>query len=54
MQRRMSESESSSLFLFSNKPLVIRVRNHKMFDRIANMEDLDQTAFLSKPFLAGN
>ena len=51
MQGPMSESESSSLTLFSNKPFVIRDRIYKMLDRIANMEDPDQTAFVCQcPF----
>ena len=50
--------------LFSNKMLVIRDRIHKMFIRIANREDPDQTASLEAgwsesalfvlAFLAGN
>ena len=32
------------LFLFSNEIIVIKAAFHKMFVRIANMEDTDQTA----------
>ena len=50
------------LYLFSNKKLVIRAGNHKIFIKIANREDLDQTAqydlglhcFTRPFFLAGN
>ena len=42
------------LFLFSNELLVIRAGKHKMLVRIANREDLNQTALvlhcLSRPF----
>ena len=34
------------LFLFSNKMLVIRAEFHKALNKIANREDLDQTASL--------
>ena len=42
--RECSKISNSFLFLFSNKNLVIRAEFHKMFVRIANTEDPDQTA----------
>ena len=40
----MSHGHISSLFLFSNKMLVIRGGNHKILSLTANREDPDQTA----------
>ena len=48
------------LFLFSNKMLLFRAGIHKMFVKVANKEDPDQTASSSgsalfvQAFLAGN
>ena len=41
---KCSKIVNTFLFLFSNKILVIRAESHKMFVRIANREDPDQTA----------
>ena len=41
---KWSNIPNTFLSLFSNKMLVIRARINKTLDRIANMEDLDQTA----------
>ena len=43
MYRKCSKN-SNTFFLFSNKMLVIRDGIHKIFIRIANREDPDQTA----------
>ena len=40
----VSKIKRSSLFLLSNKMLVFRPGIHKMFVRISNREDPDQTA----------
>ena len=41
---KCSKILNTFLFLFSNRMLVISARSHKMFVRIANWEDPDQTA----------
>ena len=41
---KCSKISNTFHFLFSNKMLVIRVGIHKMFVRIENREDPDQTA----------
>ena len=41
---KSSEISNTLLFLFSNEMLVIRAVINKMFVRIANIEDPDQTA----------
>ena len=43
---KCSKISSTFLFLFSNKMLIIMAGIHKMFVRIANREDPDQTASL--------
>ena len=59
MYSNCSNISYTFLFLFLNNLLVIRARNHKMLDRMANREDPDQTASeqsdlvlpcLSRPF----
>ena len=41
---KISKILNTFLFLFSNEMMVIKAGNHKMLIRIANREDLDQTA----------
>ena len=41
---------SNTFSLFSNKMLVIKAGIHKMFVRITNREDLDQTASVGSGF----
>ena len=41
---KYSKVSSTFLFLFSNKIMVFKAEIHKMLVRIANSEDLDQTA----------
>ena len=43
---KCSKISNTFLFLFSTKMMVVRDGIHKMFVRIANREDPDQTASL--------